>query len=59
METAGVSRASAGKADAVKTGRKVATSNNRLNRETVAPGLCNFLLAANFNGGVIAKLEEG
>ncbi len=59
VETAGASRAGAGRVGAAKIGRKVATAEDRLGKETVALGLCNSLPAATVNGGVIAELEEG
>lgn len=55
---ASMSKASAGKVDVAKTGRKVATTKDQLSKKTVALGLHDSLLATTIDGGVIAKLEE-
>lgn len=59
METTTASRAGAGRANAAKTGKKIATAKDQLSKEKVALRLCDGLPAAIVNMRVIAKREEG
>lgn len=58
VETVSTSKAGDGKADTAKIERKVATTEDQLGKEIVASRLCDSLLAATINRGMIAKLEE-
>lgn len=59
MKKANASRAGTGRVSAAKTERKIATAKDRLGKETVASGLCDFLPATTIDGGIIAKQEKG
>ena len=59
MEIVNASKTDIGKTSVAKTGRKVATVEDRLSKKIVASGLCNFWPVATIDSGVIAKLEEG